>query len=70
MALRHVSARRKEKPMRIVHFENGGVPGIAAAAHPTELEARREYERIWSQLGIRAIEDLIDLPLMWGAFRV
>jgi predicted ATPase len=34
------------------------------AAHPTELEARREYERIWSQLGTRAIEDLIDLPLM------
>jgi PAS domain S-box-containing protein len=33
-------------------------------AHPTELEARREYERIWSQLGSRTIEDLIDLPLM------
>ena len=38
--------------------------GIDWAAHPTELEARREYERIWSQLGSRAIEDLIDLPLM------
>ena len=25
---------------------------------------RREYERIWSQLGSRTIEDLIDLPLM------
>jgi PAS domain S-box-containing protein len=32
--------------------------------HPTEEEARREYERIWSQLGSRTIEDLIDLPLM------
>src|SRR6266446_1666336 len=38
--------------------------GINWAAHPTELEARREYERIWSQLGSRAIEELIDLPLM------
>ena len=27
-------------------------------------EARREYERIWSQLGSRTIEELIDLPLM------
>jgi PAS domain S-box-containing protein len=32
--------------------------------HPTEEEARREYERIWSQLGSRTIEDLIELPLM------
>ena len=32
--------------------------------HPTEEEARREYERIWSQLGNRSIEELIELPLM------
>jgi PAS domain S-box-containing protein len=38
--------------------------GIVWSPHPTEDEARREYERIWSQVGIRAIEDLIDLPLM------
>jgi len=25
---------------------------------------RREYERIWSQLGSRPIEALVDLPLM------
>jgi len=31
--------------------------------HPTEVEARREYERIWSQLGSRTIEALVDLPL-------
>src|SRR6202043_3214097 len=30
----------------------------------TAGEARREYERIWSQLGSRAIEELIELPLM------
>jgi PAS domain S-box-containing protein len=40
--------------------------GIDWPAHPTELDARREYERMWSQLGNRAIEDLIDLPLMQG----
>ncbi|HEV3444972.1 MAG TPA: serine/threonine-protein kinase PknK, partial [Gemmataceae bacterium] len=37
--------------------------GIDWSPHPTEDEARREYERIWSQLGSRAIERLIDLPL-------
>ena len=31
---------------------------------PTNDEARREYDRIWSQLGSRQIEELIDLPLM------
>ena len=38
--------------------------GIDWSPHPTDEEARREYERIWSQLGSRTIEDLIDLPLM------
>ncbi|MGF6755724.1 PAS domain S-box protein [Paraburkholderia sp. GAS42] len=38
--------------------------GIDWAAHPTQQEAHREYERIWSQVGSRPIEDLIDLPLM------
>jgi PAS domain S-box-containing protein len=41
------------------------VLGIDWAAHPTEAEARSEYERLWSsQLGGRGIEELIDLPLM------
>ena len=38
--------------------------GIDWSPHPTEEEARREYERIWSQLGNRTIDALIDLPLM------
>jgi PAS domain S-box-containing protein len=38
--------------------------GIDWSPHPTEDEARREYERIWSQLGSRTIEALIELPLM------
>jgi PAS domain S-box-containing protein len=38
--------------------------GIDWSAHPTEADARREYERIWSLLGDRAIENLVDLPSM------
>jgi PAS domain S-box-containing protein len=41
--------------------------GTDWSPHPTEEEARLEYERIWSQLGGRAIEELIDLPLMTDA---
>jgi predicted ATPase/signal transduction histidine kinase len=38
--------------------------GVAWSPHPTEEEARQEYERIWSQLGTRPIEELIELPVM------
>jgi PAS domain S-box-containing protein len=38
--------------------------GIEWSAHPTEDEAHREYKRVWSQLGGREIEELVDLPLM------
>jgi PAS domain S-box-containing protein len=38
--------------------------GVSWPAHPSEEEARREYERIWRRLGSRTIEQLIDLPLM------
>ena len=38
--------------------------GIEWSLHPPEEEVRREYERIWSLLGSRPIEELIDLPLM------
>jgi CheY-like chemotaxis protein len=38
--------------------------GIELSPHPSEEELRREYERIGSQLGPRAIEDLIDLPVL------
>jgi predicted ATPase len=38
--------------------------GVKWSPHPTEEEARREYERIWIQLGTRTVEDLIGLPLM------
>jgi PAS domain S-box-containing protein len=33
-------------------------------AHPTTDEVRREYEQIWSRLGSRQIEELLDLPRM------
>jgi PAS domain S-box-containing protein len=38
--------------------------GIDWSPHPTEEDARREYEQIWSQLANRTIESLIELPLM------
>ena len=38
--------------------------GFEWSAHPSEEEVRREYDRIWSQLRTREIEDLIDLPLL------
>ncbi|WP_041682067.1 AAA family ATPase [Cupriavidus sp. DF5525] len=41
--------------------------GIEWSPHPDDDEVRREYDSIWSRLGDRAIEDLIDLPLMEDA---
>jgi PAS domain S-box-containing protein len=38
--------------------------GIGWKPHPADEEARREYERIWPKLEGRAIEDLVNLPLM------
>jgi predicted ATPase/signal transduction histidine kinase len=38
--------------------------GIEWTQHPKVEEVRREYDCIWSLLGSRIIEDLIDLPLI------
>jgi predicted ATPase len=38
--------------------------GTVWSNHPTREDVMREYERIWELLGRRAIEDLIDLPLI------
>jgi PAS domain S-box-containing protein len=38
--------------------------GIEIPERPTEADAQRAYDGIWIRLGARAIEDLIDLPLM------
>ncbi|WP_407156622.1 AAA family ATPase [Bradyrhizobium sp. STM 3557] len=38
--------------------------GIEWSPHPTAEEACREYQRIWSTLGDRTIEALVELPLM------
>jgi PAS domain S-box-containing protein len=38
--------------------------GVEWAPHPTHEQALAEYQRIWSHLGARRIEDLIDAPLM------
>src|SRR6185436_541377 len=41
--------------------------GIHWSAHPHDDDVRRQYERVWSRLGSRAIEELFDLPLMTDA---
>jgi PAS domain S-box-containing protein len=38
--------------------------GVDFPEHPTEADARRAYDDIWTRLGTRAIEDLVDLPRM------
>ena len=38
--------------------------GIEWSPHPTEEDARRAYERTWSLLRGREIEELVELPLM------
>ena len=38
--------------------------GVDIPEHPTEADARRAYDGVCAQLGARAIEDLINLPLM------
>ncbi|HEU0175335.1 MAG TPA: AAA family ATPase [Blastocatellia bacterium] len=38
--------------------------GTNWSSHPTEEEVLREYDRIWSLLGNRQIEELVDLPLI------
>jgi len=38
--------------------------GIYWSVHPSEDDMRRQYEKVWSRIGSRAIEDLLDLPLI------
>jgi PAS domain S-box-containing protein len=38
--------------------------GVDLPDRPTEADARRAYDGIWTELGARAIEDLISLPLI------
>jgi predicted ATPase len=38
--------------------------GTDWSPHPAANEVQREYDRIWSQLESRQVEDLLDLPLM------
>src|SRR5258706_8261401 len=43
------------------YLRNGGTDW---SMHPTREEVVREYDRIWSQLGTRKVDELLDLPLM------
>jgi PAS domain S-box-containing protein len=38
--------------------------GIDWSLHPTDEDVRAEYERMWSLLGDRVVEGLIDMPLL------
>ena len=38
--------------------------GVEWPPHPTHEQALEDYQRVWSRLGARRIEDLIDLPFM------
>jgi PAS domain S-box-containing protein len=38
--------------------------GVEWSPHPADEEVRCEYERIWSQLGTRKTEDLVELPVL------
>jgi predicted ATPase/signal transduction histidine kinase len=38
--------------------------GVEWSAHPSNEEAQREYDRVWSQLRNRAIEQVIEFPIM------
>ena len=38
--------------------------GVAWSRHPAHDEVMKEYNRIWSLVGNRQIEDLVDLPLL------
>ena len=38
--------------------------GTVWSNHPTRDDVMREYERIWTLLGSRQIEDLVHLPLI------
>ncbi|MDB5954115.1 AAA family ATPase [Ramlibacter sp.] len=40
------------------------VAGLDLPAHPGEEDARREYERVWSQVCHRSPEEIVNLPLM------
>jgi len=38
--------------------------GTEWSRHPTREDAMHEYERIWTQLGKRQVEDIVELPLI------
>jgi predicted ATPase/signal transduction histidine kinase len=38
--------------------------GIDMSAHPSDRDVQRAYQEVWSNLGARRIEELIDLPRM------
>jgi hypothetical protein len=48
----------------VVRLEFLRQSGVEWSAHPTDQDIRREYERLWRQIGSRPIEQLADLSPM------
>jgi PAS domain S-box-containing protein len=65
----HLTAGQASHAVEVGLEYLGGL-GIDWSAHPTDEEARAEYERMWSQLGDRAIEDLIEMPFLTDSIYV
>ena len=59
----YVTLNQAERAIAI-GLEYLGHLGVDWSPHPTADDARREYDRIWAQLGTRAVEDLIALPVV------
>ncbi|MEX3856468.1 AAA family ATPase [Paraburkholderia sp. BR10923] len=55
--------RQTDRGLQVfIEYQRGR--GLDWSAHPSDEEVSREYDRIWSLLGGRNIEELVDLPLV------
>jgi hypothetical protein len=62
-SMRHTTLDQSERAVQVC-LEYQAHLGVEWLAHPTQEQALAEYQRIWSWLDGRNIEDLIELPLM------
>jgi len=62
LTLYHALNRNDRAVEVFLEYWNGR--GAQWSSHPSEGDVSQEYDRIWSLLGDRQIEELVDLPLM------
>jgi PAS domain S-box-containing protein len=59
----YIALDRSDRTVEVfIEYQRGR--GEDWSPHPTHEEISREYDQIWSLLGTRQIEDLVDLPLI------